>query len=373
MNLRYRSALRRALRLPNWRQRPIGVVEQHIQSWVFNELRPWLDWTAPAALIADELVRLNDQSPDVVLFRINGGRVAALAKPEGIRSEEAAARTPFYLSLLGDVAQRLPATIDTVLPICLRDGVHDGAEIPVFSFQKPREHRSILLPDVDFMVNRYYERQALVDTLAYSEKEISASFVGATTGGGLIDAEKVRTLAVPRIRAFAYFRNNPRVSFQLPVILHCDTAETVAMLEAMGCGSGNIPNSWQDQFAGRFMLSMDGHGATCARVVIALKSHSALMKYRSDSVLYYFHSLQPWLHYIPIDDDADVERVLDLEASGISFAHVAAAGRQFANTLLNRDAVLRYTASLIERYASRIMPSATALSPHWPATLDPAH
>lgn len=191
----------------------------------------------------------------------------------------------------------------------------------------------------------------------------TAAFVGSTSGSGLqrIDAENARTLAwPPRLKSFAYFRGNLRVSFRLPAVVQCDSADTAQILKTQGCGIGRegARELWRRQFQGRFIISMDGNGATCSRVAIALKSRCALMKYDSDSILYYFHGLQPGRHYIPIAADADVEKILDLEAGGTSFAAVAEQGRLFAQAMLGRVAVLAYTCLLLETYASAVVPGA---------------
>jgi hypothetical protein len=112
---------------------------------------------------------------------------------------------------------------------------------------------------------------------------------------------------------------------------------------------------WKDQFERRFILSMDGNGATCSRVVIALMSNSVLLKYHSDNVLYYFDGMQPWIHYVPVMEDRDVQATIDLEArEPTSFARIAAAGQKFASTYLSRSAIVEYTRALLLLYADSL-------------------
>ena len=81
------------------------------------------------------------------------------------------------------------------------------------------------------------------------------------------------------------------------------------MIVAMDLGKERIP--WSEQYRHMFLLSMDGNGATCSRVISSLKSNSVLIKYQSDSILYYFSALEPGTHFISVNDDRDIEGILD--------------------------------------------------------------
>jgi hypothetical protein len=87
-------------------------------------------------------------------------------------------------------------------------------------------------------------------------------------------------------------------------------------------------------------------------VAIALHSNSVLLKYESDELLYYFQGLQPWLHYIPIAAEPDIERALDLDAwSPETLETIAQQGQVFARRFLTRTAVTAYMAQLLQLYA----------------------
>jgi hypothetical protein len=97
---------------------------------------------------------------------------------------------------------------------------------------------------------------------------------------------------------------------------------------------------------------MDGNGATCSRVAIALASNCALLKYDSPHHLHYFSEMIPWRHYIPIATDREVEEIVALErrSPGL-FRSVAEQGKAFHRSHLRRRSVLLYTASLLRAYA----------------------
>ena len=181
-------------------------------------------------------------------------------------------------------------------------------------------------------------------------------FSGSTTGGH-ITPSIARALSLPRLRAAGYFQGKERVDFRLPNIVQAGP-EAQAILETMPfCRKPLL--DWKEQLQRRFILSIDGNGATCSRVVIALLSNSVLLKYDSDNIMYYFEGLQRWVHFVPVTDDSDVENIIDMEASESAlFKQIAASGRRFVLTHLNRAAVLEYTRQLLTLYGESFSSSA---------------
>jgi hypothetical protein len=140
------------------------------------------------------------------------------------------------------------------------------------------------------------------------------------------------------------------VDFRLPNIVQCDSEKTADLIRALGiCGQHT---SFREQLRNRFIISMDGNGATCSRVAITLKSNSVLLKYDSPHILYYFSQLIPWLHYIPVSRDEDVNAILDIERAHPGyFQMIAEESAAFYNRLLCRASILAYGADLISMYA----------------------
>ena len=230
----------------------------------------------------------------------------------------------------------------------LDDAVADGLGAPIFCFQKKRRHRNPLLPDIEFLTNDFYRDHSFIDPIPYEKKSARAVFSGSTTGGHITPAV-ARALTLPRLRAAAYFQGNERVDFRLPNIVHA-TPEAQALLETMTfCRKPRL--DWEEQLQRRFILSIDGNGATCSRVVIALLSNSVLLKYDSDNTMFYFDGLQRWVHFVPVVDDGDVENIIDMEACDPAlFKQIAANGRMFVSRYLNRAAVFEYTKKLLMLY-----------------------
>jgi hypothetical protein len=209
------------------------------------------------------------------------------------------------------------------------------------------------MPDIDFLVHDFYEDSSFTDTLPYSEKANRAVFAGSTTGGR-ISAEIARNAALPRLRAARYFMNEATVDFRLPSIAQCDSDEAREILLAEPY-CHRPPLTWRQQFENRFLISIDGNGATCARVAVALRSNCALLKYQSGHVLYYFRGLEPHKHYVPIGHDSKIPVVVARESAAPGRCKpIADAGREFAGAYLSRARVLEYTARLLLEYEAAI-------------------
>jgi hypothetical protein len=325
-----------------------------LHAWAMREVAPWQFSPVPRADVEAAFARLNDTHPLMAIYRFASGNVTLAPKPvAAAHTEGIAHRAALYLAYFQSVAELLPPGFATNICVGLGDVLPVPPTVPLFCFQKERGARSLLVPDIDFLVSHFYEDPSLIDTNSYIAKSATAVFAGATTGGR-IDADVARNLSIPRLRAAGYFIGNPRVDFRLANITQVDSPEAHEILQAQPfCQKPRLP--WPQQYRNRFIISMDGNGATCSRVAIALRSNSVLLKYDSNHVLYYFGGLQPWLHYVPAAADSDIEKILDLDARDpVVFEQIADAGRRFARIYLNGPATQGYTATLLQLYAAAL-------------------
>lgn len=321
-----------------------------MDSWALGQIAPWL--TVPPETDPEaEFARLNASEPNLFILDIVKRAVAIRRKPEAARNANyglAFDRINDYRRWFADVTAEYFPRLSTSLAVFVGDGALPNPRVPVFAFQKPSANRSLLLPDVDLIKQAFPNAN---DRLNYAQKACHAIFAGSTTGGGLITAEAVRRDgATARIRAALFFRGNPDVTFKLPHVTQHESTEVVEILKSMDIGVG-ARIDWPAQFANRFLISIDGNGATCSRLAIALSSNSVLMKYASDSQLYYFPDLRPWRHYLPIDRHEDVVALVAAERArpGL-FLPIAENARRFSARFLTRRAALYYTARLLGAY-----------------------
>ncbi len=244
----------------------------------------------------------------------------------------------------------------TTFGFCIGDFAVENDLVPLLSFQKRQGGRSILFPDPDFLYCDFYADPKFIDNLAFEAKSNTAVFAGSTTGA-FITLEKIQLGEVPRINAAQFFRGHADVRFFLPNVVGFGTDDevrkTIMALDIGGPG-GNIPYS--EQFGSRFMLSMDGNGACCSRVVVGLRSDCVLAKYNSPHVLYYFGLLKPGTHFVPISSNEDVSRLLAKASSEPDqYKAIADNGRRFYDRYLTKPRVVEYAGMVLEGYA-RLVP-----------------
>jgi Glycosyl transferase family 90 len=339
-----------------------------IHSLKLQQFSPWLSSPISRSSAEEVYQSLNLTVRSIFLYRIKDGKVTLLDKPgfkvretfndssepepEGrFIFREEFIRANIYRDFFTRALAGSEHVFDILIAVDVNDAPIETADMPVFAFQKPTGSNTVLIPDVDFLHFNFYIPTDYFDGLSYADKIPTAIFAGSTTGGRTITAADVRGLAIPRLRAGSFFKGSDHVDFRIPRIVQCESQDVAAMIAALGINDD--PCSWQEQFEYRFILSMDGNGATCSRVVIGLRSQSALMKYDSPQLLYYFGALIPWRHYMPISRDEDVPLLVEAERRHPSiFAQVAEEGRHFATRYLGRAGTCGYTRGLLSLYQS---------------------
>jgi hypothetical protein len=333
--------------------------QRTIWSWAVHNCSPWPDRPLDRRTAYADLLRFNEVSDRGYVFRISGGEVVVLPKPDStnhleLNSTSPDRRSALYRQFLQDVVDTWLPDLDTLLCISMCDGAVHHPSLPTFCFQKVGDTPFILLPDVDFLVKGFYEADEFQDVRAYQDKRDGAVFVGATTSA-INTLDVIAKLSSPRLDAARFFSDDPDVRFRLPSVVQCESEEARQMLLQLPFCSGGY-ESWGDQLQFRHLISMDGNGATCSRVVLSLKSNSTLLKYRSRSKLYYFDFLQPNVHYIDITRHGDVKAIVDIDRRWPNLLlPVVKAGKLFADTHLDRAGVQFYMASLLTIYDSVIL------------------
>ena len=337
----------------------IPDTDSHIlRAWCMQELTYWraadLDWTE----VEQKFSQANIQHRSVFLLIIADGLVSIADKDRFYTREElddpdtkngTLGRINAYRIFIQEAIRLNDKNIRTIIAIDTQDIPINRYDIPIFGFQKKYKEPAILLPDIDFLLHSHYVHPQYSDIMPYDQKSLTASFVGSTTGGGLITAQSVADLLVPRIRRAVYFKNNPNVDFRVPNIGQCDSETTADLIRDLGVCGELTP--FQTQLRSRFIISMDGNGATCSRVVRTLKSNSVLLKYDSPHHLYYFSQMIPWMHYIPISKDSDIEDVLKIESRNPGhFSYITQEANYFYERFLVYSNVLKYTSDLLAMY-----------------------
>ncbi len=340
------------------------TAEDRLAGWAESQFTAWRGTNPldPQALRA-QLERVEAASASIFLFDFAAGAVSLRHKTrswQDVAEPELLRRARHYLALFREVVAAFGLQACFPLAIDVDDHPLHESGVPLLAFQKRSGSPLILLPDIDLLSGDYFVASEYDDPYAFEDKADAAIFVGATTGGNLT-RETVEALSMPRLRSAVFFREVADVTFRLPKIVQFDSDDTVAMVRALDVGGA--PASWKEQFGYRYLLSMDGNGATCSRVAIALRSHSVLIKYASDFELFYFAGLAAGKTHLAVARDEDVCKTLDrCRRKPDQAAAIARAGRRFALEHLSRLPVLAYVAHLLEAYG-RVVVESTSQGP----------
>ena len=258
-------------------------------------------------------------------------------------------RASHYRQFFQEALEPLPLSFSATFCVCMNDVMPIPFDVPVMAFQRTLAQPLILVPDPDFFKYHWFEDVSFSDPFSYTSKQPSAIFCGSTSGR-VFNREDIERQALERLAAAEYFSRSSVVDFRLPHIVQADKDAEEVLRAKPYCQAPMLP--WNDQYRYRFLFSIDGNGATCSRVWLALRSQSVLLKMRSENLLYYFHGLQPWLHHIPIEEFSDVESWIDLELQQPGcFADIAEAGQTYIRKLVTRAQVTRYMTVLLQEYA----------------------
>ena len=257
-------------------------------------------------------------------------------------------RVKQYGALLSEVMFLRGRDDSFSLAIDLNDLPLDCERVPLFSFQKHRDAHNLLLPDVDFFHHAWYGTDR--DPVPYEHKSITACFVGASTGRHLT-VDDIKCRSSERLALAHDFQTSERVTFFIGSAVQCADAAVSELLRSQPYFSD--PVDWHAQLQHRFLISVDGNGATCSRVVKSLRSNSVFVKFESPHELFYFSLLRPGEHFLSASSSNNVEVILDEEAAQPGrYCAIAAAGTAFAHRYLSAPAVVEYTALMLDRYTA---------------------
>ncbi|TFF23097.1 hypothetical protein E3C22_11695 [Jiella endophytica] len=344
-----------ALRGQDGLDHPNSATKDVFADWAGRELAFWRDVYKGGRDFSAAHAALNETQRAIFLFDIAEDRVTLRAKPAFYSDEDMAEapvgpcrRARFYRDFLAECAGQ-----ETLPPLTIAIDVGDIAparfEAPVFAFQKPRGTANILLPDIDFLRTDHYAGEE-PDPYAVADKRHGAVFAGASTGGQ-VTMKALRDLTLPRLRLADELVGHPDIDFRIARAVQCANGTVQAELEARPYFGPHIP--FAEQLAYRFVISVDGNGATCSRIVRTLRSRSVLMKGDSENLLYYFHGLQPHRHYLPFAGKAEIEAYLALDKAGnLDSEAILAAAQHFHRSYLTRKAVVAYGRTLLAAFAA---------------------
>ncbi|MBI3236731.1 MAG: hypothetical protein HYZ48_03395 [Chlamydiales bacterium] len=179
-------------------------------------------------------------------------------------------------------------------------------------------------------------------------KKQPAIFWRGSSTGFLLDANNYR--ALPRFQLVRLSCSYPWLDAQFTQLVQGSPSVYQAMVEESKPVSPQI--SIKYHFAYKYLIDIDGNSCTYSRCRWILMSNSVLIKPLSPNIQWYYKTLQPFVHYVPVAQNLEnLEEVYawlcshDSEAKKIAFA-----GQELSKSLFSLESVERYIQLLFSEY-----------------------
>jgi hypothetical protein len=328
-----------------------------ISNLVDAHLKYWREFNKDKLDIANTNTQWNTQFKSVFIFQFKGEEVSIKSKPEfysdieldsqEIVDQQFLRKIPSYREFFRSVCKKYHLALDFEMAMDVGDVPMSAEPIlsyrnPLFAFQKKAFSPEIPLPDVTLIDAKLHENTP--DHIPWGNKITKALFVGATTGGNLTQ-EGIKKLKNERLRNAIYFKDHPLVDVSLTKISQCDE-EIKRLILDLGVSGEKL--TWRDQYRYKFIISIDGNGATWSRNFIVLKSNSLLMKYASQNQLFYFPKLRPYHHYLPIYTPRDIIYFIEMEKEfSNNYQKMISNAQEFYCQYLTIDSLMDYTSQIL--------------------------
>lgn len=312
-----------------------------------QSLAPWASSTG----ITEHGLKRVRKAKGVVRYQIRGGELYRAVKcyfPARCRGIE---------HVLLALAPELP---DLDLAINVRDQPvsylkyqHEGPPLPVFSFSTvPGVHADILYPAWGFWEGGPHN--PAVETWQWP-----------TMRATLLAAADATPWAAKLPRAF--FRGSRTSLSRDGFYFHSKRNDSERLFDFELTRTGADPlNAYTQQVMGvefatsvaleehcryKYLLNFDGMAASFRLKNILLCGSVVLWSARSWTEFFY-HGLEPWVHYVPVADARDAaEQIRRLEADDALARRIALAGQTFVRDHLRMEEVAEYWRELLLQYA----------------------
>lgn len=102
----------------------------------------------------------------------------------------------------------------------------------------------------------------------------------------------------------------------------------------------------------KYLIDIDGFGATFHRCQWILRSNCTLIKQEDGYVQWYYSGLKPYIHYVPYNKDCSnlEDIILWLREHDEEAERIAQAGRQFALKYLDMNTTYLYLYHVLKEY-----------------------
>ena len=246
-------------------------------------------------------------------------------------------RMPPVLALL-----RRPDCIPSRTTVCIGEGVvaQETAQEPKIAFCGGRDHRAVLIPDHGFLASHGYDdlrRWAELNWQEWGSRRETVLWRGATSGSGSVSSpEMTADHLLPRIQLCLMAKNISGTDMRITNIVQLESHNLhQGRLKQAGILGEHMPvEAWAGH---KFAIDIDGNTNSFGTMLCRLILGCCVLKVASpkDWSQWYYDSVKPWVHFIPIQSDLSdlAEKIAWCREHDRECQQIAAEGRALANSL----------------------------------------
>lgn len=183
--------------------------------------------------------------------------------------------------------------------ISTTDGInvhlYNPCNLEILCFAKHKNLNYKLIPDIYFIETNGYKTD--IDNYTWEQKKDCVFWRGSSTGG-IINRENYTE--IPRIKLCYETLNNPLCDIKISGWCQCDDTLLLGNLKNSRINGNNV--NFKEFYKYKYLINIDGNNCAWNSMFKKLKSNSVVLHVESPNVQWYYHKLQPWVHYIPINN-----------------------------------------------------------------------
>ncbi len=230
---------------------------------------------------------------------------------------------------------------------------YDGDSLPIFAMAKLHDdQRVILIPDFEALVHStsLLAQVEKGNTRPWDKKIEKAIWRGSTTDRVYpITVDTFSQLA--RSQAIIQSLLYPDlIDARFTQLVQCSHHELVRQRYPYYFGSNlSIP----EQLQYKYQLLIDGNSCSYSRAYWQLFSNSVILKQQSPHIQWYYDALQPYVHYIPLQEDMGdlFEQIMWATQHDEEVRQIMCNAQQFANNNLKQEHIYLYLYHLLKEYS----------------------
>ena len=315
-----------------------------------KDLEPYIATGVSAQVLDDGFFGNYAEQYNLARFHIKDRHVTFCVDERQVSSRQ-------YSELLAAI-QNLNQVVlipDVDFIISLQDGFPNDPTLPNcpwFVFSKTTDNtRHILMPDFKALTGYARIRQMIQagnDSHPWQEKESKAFWRGSTAGGFLTPSTWSQ---IPRSKLVLLSLKYPHeLDARFNHTLQC-SSDVPKILKNLGMVSGTVSRG--DHLSYKYLVDVDGNSCSFERCFWLLLSNSLVIKQQSPNIQWYYGALEPYKHFIPVEDDlSDLVEKINWARNHDEESHrIADQASQFVEENLSNEDILVYFYQLLKRYA----------------------